>query len=141
MALIPKGALPKTEPITSPVNEKQQVSPEVAAGRAAVKENQQLRAVVTEQKAKIAELEPMSKRSEEWMLRARKSEELLELIEDKDWKALRASRKFQLLCHLLQGASQRGDLFGPQKDKVDQAIKHYIGIAEVTERDALLRGF
>lgn len=148
--MIPKGITQQLQkkakelgvPLVNENPKPQNVSPEVAAARAAVKENQQLRTVVEELKAKVATLQPAAD-SIDWQGRAKKAEGLLELVEDREWMAIRESRKFELFASMLRGAAAAGQLFGNSVKALElkKALEHYAAVAEVAEAEAIKRGY
>lgn len=117
---------------------------------ATVKENQQLRAAnvsltqkLNETAKQLAAASSVPADEQDWKARAQKAEQMMEAFEDKDFTAIIENRKMAIFKAVLQGAASNGQLFGKGvgKDQLDQALRHFVGVAVLAERKARNAGF
>lgn len=119
------------------VNEKNPAAQQLAT------ENQKLQAKLKELESKLGQIQNQAKLIES--LREENAKQKLtidSLSDDAGLKSERNERRFQLFAYLLSGAAAN-HLYGKDIDKVklENAIRHFAGVAAVAEAHAIQRGF
>lgn len=151
--LIPKGAVPRgplpndrtaivddsaNDQIKSAKSTAEQLRVTRESLNRQVTENQNLR-------ARVKDLERLNSGAVQLQKELEEARAALNSLSDdeSDEKISRRSRRFHLFAMMLQGAASKGELFGNQINEVamKKVVRHYAGVAQVAEQQALEKGF